>query len=201
MILTQDDPRSSYKVVYLVALQADIPEVPATEDGTALLSATSPLVAFPPESVNPSYVDILVNDSASASYGDFDMANDRFVLGWGLAKQQEQQAQQAAQESPNNMTFSTTIGNGPFIALATTEGGAIVAGTVRQTADVTPAEAGAKVIAQGDIHLLSGVERSERGYTSMYAGQLLFYVPPLDSDASIVVLGYSGGIISSAERP
>ena len=201
LVLMQDDPRSPYKIVYLVALQADIPEVPATEDGTALLSPSSPLVAHAPESITPAYVDILVNDSTSGWYSDFDIADDRFVLGWGLAKQQEQQANQAAQESPNNMAFSTSAGTGPLIALATTEGGAIVTGTVRQSADVTPAEAGAKVIAQGDIHLLSGVERSERGYTSVYAGQLLFYVPPLDSDAPIVVLGYAGGIVSSAERP
>ncbi len=200
MLLTQEDPRSAYKVVYLVALQADIPEVPATEDGTALLPPNSSLVAFPISDVTTSYVDILVNDTASTSYPSFDIANDRFILGWGLAKQQAQQQNQAAQESPNNMAFSTVAGDGPLIALATTEGGAIVSGTVRQTADVTPAEAGAKVIAQGDIQLLSGVERSERGYTSVYAGQLLFYVPPLDSDDPIVVLGYSGGIISAVER-
>lgn len=200
MLLTQEDPRAAYKVVYLVALQADIPEVPATEDGTALLPPDSSLVSFPIADVTDSYVDILVSDTASTHYDEFALEDDRFILGWGLPKQQEQQANQQAQESPNSMSFSTIAGDGPLIALATTEGGAIVAGTVRQTADVTPAEAGAKVIGQGDIQLLSGVERSERGYTSVYAGQLLFYVPPLDSDAPIVVLGYAGGIVSSQER-
>jgi len=201
MLLTQENPRADYKVVYLVALQADIPEVPATEDGTALLPPDSSLVSFPIGQVAPAYADILAADSASANYADFDIANDRFVLGWGLAKQQEQQQNQAAQESPNNMSFATAAGDGPAIALATTEGGAIVAGTVRQTTDVSPAESGAKVIAQGAIHLLSGVERSERGYRSVYAGQLLFYVPPFDSDDPVVVLGYAGGIVSSSELP
>lgn len=201
MLLTQDSPRSPYKVGYLVALQADIPEVPATEDGAALLPPDSSLVAFPIGDVNAAYVDILVQDTASPEYDLFDIEQDRFILGWGLAKQQAQQQNQQAQESPNNMTFTTVTGDGPLIALATTEGGAIVAGTVRQTAEVTPAEAGAKVIGQGDIQLLSGVERSERGYNSVYAGQLLFYVPPLDSAAPIIVLGYAGGIVSSQERP
>jgi len=200
MVLTQADPRSDYKISYLVALQADIPEVPATEDGTAVLPPDSSLVSYPIADVTSAYVDILVQDEASEGYADFDVSSDRFVLGWGLTKQQEQQANQQAQESPNNMAFSTIAGDGPLIALATTEGGALVLGTVRQTVDVTPAEEGAKVIAQGAINLLSGVERSERGYSSVYAGQLLFYVPPLDSDDPVVVLGYSGGIVSSAER-
>ncbi|HWL02254.1 MAG TPA: hypothetical protein VNQ52_07770 [Microbacteriaceae bacterium] len=201
MVLTQAEPRSDYKITYLVALQADIPEVPATEDGTAVLPPDSSLVSYPIADVASAYVDILVSDTASESYEAFDVTDDRFVLGWGLVKQQAQQANQQAQESPNNMAFSTVAGENPPVALATTEGGALVFGTVRQTVDVTPAEAGAKVIAQGAINLLSGVERSERGYTSVYAGQLLFYVPPLDSDDPIVVLGYSGGIVSSAERP
>lgn len=201
MMLIQSDPRSDYKVSYLVALQADIPEVPATEDGTAALPPDSSLVSFPISDVTNAYVDILVSDSASERYAAFDVTDDRFVLGWGLAKQQAQQANQQAQESPNNMTFATVAGETPGVALATTEGGAIVFGSIRQTVDVTPAEAGAKVIAQGAINLLSGVERSERGYTSVYAGQLLFYIPPFDSDEPVVVLGYSGGIISSGERP
>ena len=201
MVLTQADPRADYKISYLVALQADIPEVPATEDGTAVLPPDSSLVSFPIADVTPAYVDLLVSDAESEFYERFDVAEDRFVLGWGLAKQQAQQANQQAQESPNNMGFTTTVGESPLVALATTEGGALVLGTVRQTVDVTPAEAGAKVIAQGAINLLSGVERSERGYSSVYAGQLLFYVPPLDSTDPIQVLGYSGGIVSSAERP
>jgi len=200
MVLTQADPRSDYKITYLVALQADIPEVPATADGTAVLPPDSSLVSYPIADVTASYVDILVTDAESAAYDAFDVSDDRFVLGWGLAKQQAQQANQQAQESPNSMAFSTVAGDGPLVALATTEGGALVLGTVRQTVDVTPAEAGAKVIAQGAINVLSGVERSERGYSSVYAGQLLFYVPPLDSEDPIVVLGYAGGIVSSAER-
>ncbi len=200
MLLTQEDPRAPYQVAYLVALQADIPEVPAAEDGAAPMPPESPLVSFPLTGVASAYADILVNDAKSTSYPNFDIASDRFVLGWGLAKQQEQQAQQQGQESPNNMVFSTISGDDPLIALATTSGGAIVTGTVRQTVDVTPAESGAKVIGQGDIQLLSGVERSDKGYTSVYAGQLLFYVPPLDSKDPIVVLGYAGGIVSSKER-
>ncbi|MBO9577484.1 MAG: hypothetical protein J7480_01770 [Microbacteriaceae bacterium] len=199
MVLTQAGPRDAYKVEYLVALQADIPEVPATEDGTALLPPDSSLVSFPLAGVTPAYVDILTQDTASPVYDAFDIANDRFILGWGLAKQQAQQQNQAGQESPNNMAFATTAGDSPLIALATTEGGAIVTGTVRQLANVSPAEAGAKVIGQGDIQLLSGVERTERGYASTYVGQLLFYVPPLDSEGPIVVLGYAGGIVSSKE--
>ena len=205
MVLQQDGPRDNYKAVYLVALQADIPEVPAAEVGTALLSPTSPLVARPPESITPAYVDVLVNDSASADYAEFDLADDKLVQGFGLAAQQAQQSNQVGPDGqpvdpPNQFAFTTTPGDGPLIALATTDGGAIVTGSVVQTADVTPGEAGAKVIAQGDVHLLSGVERSERGYTTTYAGQMLFYIPPLDSTEPIRVLGYAAGIVSSRER-
>jgi len=206
MVLQQDTPRDNYKAVYLVALQADIPEVPAAEVGTALLSSTSPLVAHAPDWVTPAYVDILTKDSASEYYADFDIADDRLVQGFGVAAQQAQQANQTGPDGtpvdpPNQFAFATAPGNGPLIALATTDGGAIVTGTVRQTADVTPGEEGAKVIAQGDVHLLSGVERSDRGYTTTYAGQMLFYIPPLDSSGPVRVLGYAAGIVASKERP
>ncbi len=102
---------------------------------------------------------------------------------------------------PNVFTFTTTAGTGTLIALATTDGGAIVAGTVLQPATVTPGDAGAKVVAEGDVHVLSGVDRSDKGYATVYGGEMLFYVPPLASNQQIKVLGYAAGILSSKELP
>jgi len=200
LVLTQAGPRDNYKAAYLVELQSDIPDVPPADRGTAVVPASSPLVEHPIEWLTPAYVDVLAKGDQSPYYAEFDLTQDRLLQGFGVAAQQAQSADQTA-DPPNRFAFSTVAGAGPIIALATTNNGAIVSGTVRQTAEVTPGEDGAKVIATGEVSLLSGVERSSRGYRTTYAGQVLYYLPPLGSPASVVVLGYAAGIVSSQEKP
>lgn len=200
MVLTQETPRDNYKVHYLMTLQTRIPEVAAPEVGAAILAPDTPLLSTPPSEVVPAFTDILIADKESASYREFDLREDNFSAAWGLEAQQAEQAAQAALESPNNMTFTTTPGEGPLVALSTLDSGALVVGTVQQVVDVTPAEAGAKVISQGEVYALTGVEKSEKGFSVTYMGELLFLVPPLDSTAPITVLAYAQGMLSASER-
>src|SRR5690606_31069090 len=145
------------------------------------------------------YADVLALGDTSEWAERFDFREDAFAAAWGVEAQAAYQAAQAGLESPNSVTYGTDDTESRLVTLATTDAGAIVTGTVRQSVTVVPSEEGAKVIAQGKVLTLSGVERSERGYVRSYIGQLLFFVPPLGSDAPITVLAYAQGLASAVE--
>ena len=201
LVLQQASPRENYKVAYFLTLQAPVPEVAASAAGAAVLAPDTALLSMSPKQVATAYADVLANDTASASATAFDLTSDNLAKAWGKAAQAAEQQAQAALSSPNNVAYTTTAGTDGLIALATTDAGALVTATVRQTMQVTPGEAGAKVVAQGDVLTLSGVDRSDKGYNVTYGGQVLFYVPALDSDEPITVLAYSQGLLSAQAIP
>ncbi len=201
LVLEQASARDNYKVEYFLTLQAPIPEVAAPTSGAALLASDTPLLSMSPKQVSTSYADILANDAASASASAFDLSGDSLAGAWGKAAQTAEQQKQQQLASPNNVAYATAAGTGDLIALATTDAGALVTATVRQTMTVTPGESGAKVIAQGDVLTLSGVDRSDKGYDVTYGGQVLFYVPALDSDEPITVLAYAQGLLTAQAIP
>ena len=201
LMLVQASPRENYKVDYLLTLQSAIPEVAAPTVGAALLAPDSPLLSMAPRQVGTGYADILANDAASTAAASYDLSTDNLAAAWGVAAQTAEQQAQQGLASPNKVAYQTVAGTGDVIVLATTDAGALVTATVRQTMNVTPGESGAKVVAQGDVLTLSGVERSTKGYSVTYGGQVLFYVPALDSDEPITVLAYAQGLLSATELP
>jgi len=199
MLLNQSSPRENYKVEFLMTLQSDVPEVAAPSVGAPILRPDTPLLSAAPQEVVDAYADVLALGGESEWHERFDLADDAFAAAWGLEAQAAYQAGQAGLDSPNSVSYGTDDTESHLIALATTDGGAIVTGTVRQSVTVTPSEEGAKVIAQGKALTLSGVERSEAGYVLHYIGQLLFFVPPLGSHDPITVLAYAQGLESASE--
>ncbi len=200
LLLKQDAPRDPYKVDYLLTVQVpSLPTVAASTDGAALLAPDSPLVSVAPQQVASGYADILKKAGTSAWYSRFDLSANNLEKAWGKSAQAAEQKKQAGLQSPNKVGYTTATGAGDVIALATADAGAIVAATVRQTMTVAPKEKGAKVIAQGDVLTLSGVERSAKGYSVTYGGEVLFLVPALDSDDPITVLAYSQGLLTATE--
>lgn len=198
LMLTQASARDNYKVESFVTLQSDVPEVAETAIGAAKLAPDTALLALAPDEVAAAYADVLTNDTASASFDAFDLAEDTLVPIWGLASMQ---AIQAALPSVAQASFTTGPGENPVISLATFDAGGIVAVDLRQAVTVTPTEAGATVSPTGSVLALSGVGSSERGVVATYGAQLLFSVPPVGSDQPIVLLGYSQGIVAASEVP
>lgn len=201
MLLTQAAPRDNYKVEYLMTLQADVPEVAAPTVGAPVLRPDTTLLSMAPQDVVDGYADILALGEASEWSEFFDLRADTFAAAWGLEAQAAYQAGQAGLESPNSVGYGTDDTESHLVTLATTNAGALVTGTVQQQVTVVPSEEGAKVIAQGKVLTLSGVERSERGYVLSYIGQVLFFVPPLGSEDPIRVLAYAQGLQSAVEAP
>ncbi|HWL59778.1 MAG TPA: hypothetical protein VNQ48_02715 [Microbacteriaceae bacterium] len=199
MLLSQATPRDNYKAEYLMTLQADVPEVAASTVGAPVLRPDSPLLSTKPETVDDGYADLLALGEASEWADRFALDNDAFAAAWGVEAQASYQAGQSGLESPNTVSYVTDDTDSRLVTLATADGGALVTGTVYQQVVVTPSESGAKVIAQGKVLTLSGVERSEIGYALNYIGQLLFFVPPLGSDQPITVLAYAQGLAGAVE--
>ena len=199
MLLSQTAPRDNYEVEYLMTLQTDVPEVAAPTVGAPVLRPDTTLLSFAPEEIVGGYAEVLALGGESEWADRFNLTDDAFATAWGLEAQQAYRATQEGLESPNTVAYGTEVTESPLITLASTDGGAIVTGTVRQDVTIRPDEDGAKVIAQGKALTLSGVERSESGYVLSYIGQLLFFVPPLGSDQPIRVLAYAQGLESATE--
>jgi hypothetical protein len=68
-----------------------------------------------------------------------------------------------------------------------------------ETEQVTPTEAGAAVNAPPAVAALAGRSQSTTGISATYGIQVLFFVPPVGSDAQVVLLGYTQGLIAAGE--
>lgn len=198
LFLVQEDPRSNYQVEYAVTLEAAavLPDVAPASVGAARLSADSALLVSAPEKLALDYADILEHDVDSDLYLDFDAEGDTLRAAVGLAAKQQAAA---ALPATARMSFGYLVGEADPIALATNDAGAIVAVELRETTTVVPVEQGAAVNTTGQVKALSGVTVTTRGIVATYSDQLLFYVPPAGSDAKIVLLGYSQGLITATE--
>lgn len=198
LFLVQEDPRSNYQVEYAVTLEAAavLPDVAPASVGAARLAADSALLVSAPEKLALDYADILEHDVDSDLYLDFDAEGDTLRAAVGLAAKQQAAA---ALPATARMTFGYLDGEADPIALATNDAGAIVAVELRETTTVVPVEQGAAVNTTGQVKALSGVTVTTRGIVATYSDQLLFYVPPAGSDAKIVLLGYSQGLITATE--
>ena len=198
LMLNQATARDNYKVESFVTLQSDVPEVAEIAIGAAKLAPDTALLQMAPDQVAAAYADLLMTDTASASFELFDLEEDTLVPIWGLASMQ---AIQAALPTVAQAAFTTTPGETPVVSLATFDAGAIVAVDLRQVVTVTPVEAGATVSPTGSVLALSGVASSERGVVATYGAQLLFSVPPVGTNGKVVLLGYSQGLIAASEVP
>jgi hypothetical protein len=71
--------------------------------------------------------------------------------------------------------------------------------SLNETETVKPVASGATVSPEGASKALSGVSATAKGIRSTYGEQLLFHVPAAGSTDKIVLLGFSQGLIASAE--
>jgi hypothetical protein len=198
LFLEQADARSDYKVSYAMTLEpsAVLPDVAPASIGAARLSPESGLLKFTPTVTAMAYGDILEKDVESDAFLDYLADGDSLRTSVGLAYKNSLRASLPGTAS---VSFGHEIGAAEPIALATNDAGAIIAVNLYETTTVTPVEAGAAVNPTGQVKALSGLAISTRGVIATYGDQLLFYVPPAGSDAKIVLLGYSVGLVKASE--
>lgn len=198
LFLVQADPRSDYKVSYAITLEpaAVLPDVAPASVGASRLPKDSGVLKYSPSAAALAYADILEKDAESAAYLDFQVEGDSLREAVGV---DAKAAQRAALPTTASLAFSHAIGEAEAIALATNDSGALVAVNLYEITTVTPVEAGAAVNPTGQVKALSGSAISTKGVVATYSDQLLFYVPPAGSDAKIVLLGYSQGLVKASE--
>jgi hypothetical protein len=198
LMLVQDNARAEYKVHYAANLEPGtvLPKVAGAKTGTSQVAGDFAAFTLAPNAVAGAYGDLLSKDSKSTTYPLFDPNNDTLRTQVGLAAQK---AQQKKLPKTAKLTFTNAPGAEPVIALATLDGGVIVATELDETQTVKPVEAGATVNAPKSIKALSGKAISTKGITATYGDQLLFYVPAQTKGGLIQLLGYGQGLISASE--
>ena len=92
------------------------------------------------------------------------------------------------------------LGAAPQVARGfSLRGGALVMLSITESESVTPTESGAAVNAPAAVAALAGRTQSTTGFAASYGIQILFSVPPVGSDAQIVLLGFTQGLISAGD--
>jgi hypothetical protein len=190
VVMTQQTPRSNYKVEYTINLEANqqIPEVAAATAGTPLVALDTKLLTVSPKDIALAYGDILNKGSKSKFYRFFNASDDK--LRSTIAAERKSQS-----GTPDvSVAFADTPGAGP-VAFAAQNAGAIVAVQMNEVATFTPLN-NRDLKLTGALKALAGLEISNRVVHATYGMQLFFYVPPVGSNRVIEVLGYSENLTS-----
>jgi hypothetical protein len=190
VVMTQQTPRSNYKVEYTINLEANqqIPEVAAATAGTPLVALDTKLLTVSPKDIALAYGDILNKGSKSKFYKFFNASDDK--LRSTIAAERKSQS-----GTPDvSVAFADTQGAGP-VAFAAQNAGAIVAVQMNEVATFTPLN-NRDLKLTGALKALAGLEISNRVVHATYGMQLFFYVPPVGSNRLIEVLGYSENLTS-----
>lgn len=196
LVLTQDGPRSNYHVDYTFALEPGVvmPDVPASEYGTAVLPGDTELLSSTPMQVAQQYGDVLLNGDASAYVSLFTTDTLQEQIG-----EAAKAARVADMKGKAKFSWTESMADDVPAVFATSDAGALVALTVTESETVKPAVAGSAISTEGAVRVLSGRPSSLRGITANYQYQLLFYVPPIGSVDQIRLLGYSYALVSAQE--
>jgi hypothetical protein len=197
LMLTQEDPRASYKVTYAITLEpsARIPDLAPASVGAPGLAPDFGGLKLAPSALSAAYGEILAKAEESSAFLDFEAEGDSLRTSLKDAKA----AEVGQLATTASITFTQAEGQGVPISLATNDAGAIVAVDLYDVTTVTPIEAGAAINPSGRVKALTGLAISTKGVTASYDAQLLFYVPAVGSDQKIVLLGYSYGLVTASE--
>jgi len=200
LVLEQDEPRENYHIVYEMALAPDaqVPPVAPASIGAPIISPEFKGLLLPPGEVAAAYADVLLKGSDSEYNDLFTLEGDVLREQLGVAGQRE-----IAESLPDtaDIDFTNEVGDGPTVALATNDSGALVAVEIEQQEEVTPNDGGTIGFEEGSPGAaLSGFdEKSAKGVQRQVSLQLLFYVPGVGSDGTITLLGWSESLINASE--
>lgn len=200
LILVQNSPRENYLVQYAMQLAPEetTPDVAPASIGAPRIAADSKFLALPPSELAAAYGDVLLNGDESEFADLFDTESDLLIAQIGVP------GQATIRESlppTADITFTNAPGQGPPVAIATNDSGAIVAVDLKQTETVRPNDGGTIGFEEGAPGgALSGFTgKSAKGVTRVVGIQLVFSVPSAGSDRLIELLGWTESLVSASE--
>ena len=136
------------------------------------------------------YGDVIDKGSSSLSAGSYDVTGDRYYQ--DVSALQKTQVQKLTTAT---IKFKHTLGSSSIFALATTDGGALVAVYMKDTYTIKPKKAGSGVTVSGNEKLMLGANGSVRGVSSTYGNMMLFYVPSIADTKRSILLGVTQGLL------
>ncbi|MDL9979947.1 glycosyl transferase [Microbacterium candidum] len=196
MVMTQQDPWSEYKLTYSAGMeaQAELPAVAAAWVGAPQVQPDSKFLVMAPQDVPTAYADLLTNGDKSAFAKEFDSEADKLRVAIEKSHKEQLDAFNQTGAQTGSMSFSSTAGDQPPVALATLASGAIVAVNVFETVTVKPTQDGAQIKPTTPaVKALAG-DASSTGIATTYSDQLFFYVPGQGSTDKIRLLAYNSGL-------
>jgi len=206
LTLTQASPRDNYKVAYSVSMLggAKIPDLAPANIGATTVPPDSKLLSVPPSRLAQDYASVLALGDKSESAKLFDLGDDSLAKQVGAAYKQQMIKELADKKSAATLAYADQPGTDAPIALATNNAGALVAATVTETQTIKPTDSAAQITLSepdGPTAALTGVTKTSKGLETDYGYQLLFYVPPAESNEQIRLLGFAQDVIGAKELP
>jgi len=198
VVLRQEDPRSQYHLTYAVVLnpQVQLPDLPAANIGAPKLAPDSKLTRISPQDVVAHYSQV-INEGTQSEYArEFSLAADPLFAAIGP------DAALLRQESFGEtveVDWETTPTDRDVVAFSTAAGGAIVLGTLSEAEKVMPIQSGATINSSIAVRALTSLSQSSRGFEVDSHIQILWYVPPVGSEKSIRVLGFTYSLMGAKE--
>jgi hypothetical protein len=192
LVLQQLTPRSAYKLFFFMNLVpgAKIPSVPVAEVGAIPVASDSVYLRVSPKDIPTTYGDVIDRGSSSLSAGIYDVTGDRYYE--DVSALQKSQTEKLTKAT---IKFKHTLGSSSIFALATTNGGALVAVYMKDTYTIKPKKAGSGVTVSGNEKLMLGANGSVRGVSSTYGNMMLFFVPSIADTTRSVLLGVTQGLL------
>lgn len=162
-----------------------LPDVPAVKAGGIAVQPDSAYLLLQPLLLATTYGGVIDNGAASPDYGKFALSGDTFYK--QISKIEKEQI---ATLTKANITYQHVAGETPPIGLATADGGAIVAIYMQDITTIKPKRRNSGITVNELEQVALGAKGSLRGVVSTYGDMLVFYVPPVGSDAKIKLLGW-----------
>lgn len=185
-VLTQDSPRSNYKIVSLTNLQSgqQLPEVAASNVGAPLVAMDTALLLVSPDHLAAAYASLLNAGIKSPSYSLFDSTTDDLQPTL-LAERKSQKG-----NADVKVSFKDYANASAPSAFSTSQAGALVTVAIDEVGTFTPTS-GLDLKLTGQLAAMTGLQVSANPIKATYTYQLLFYVPPVGATKQVQLLGYT----------
>lgn len=198
LVLRQETARDNYQLIYEVLLAPDVvlPAMPAPEVGSPRLARDSKLLPISPEDTVAGYADVLLRGQESRWWREFDVLTDDLYT---LLGPDGQQLRRESFGGDLNLDITIQPKESQLVALATSENGALVFGTLSEMEQVSPVETGSAINATPSVRALTGEPQSTEGFRAEYEMHIVWYVPPIGSQERVRVVGYSYALVDAQE--
>lgn len=193
LALVQDGPREPYRLVEWTRLLPGVttPTFASTDVGSAPVSADQEGLTITPTDAFVHLADVFAN--SESTYAP-EFAEDRFreLLATELSGLQEGVA------VAGEVSRSATAGPVVF-GIGTSEGGAVVMGTIDYTITLRKTIDGAELNLAGEMAWLGGADQVAAAANATYRQMITLYIPPDGSDAQMQILG-AERVLTGVER-